>query len=217
MRFLITVPFFALTGFSVLAQLDSASNNIRTTLKFNIGIFEKYKDFKENKPSITTGFKIKIDSGSSYVRYFLVDNQDRKIRNVYGFSDGEVLFVNAKVYGQSAYFVPILMRGEIFYFEDKIGKTNALAARSGALAFGLVGGLSAYLAATPQAVRNPGWIIYFPDDDGNAYALSRQTIKSILKENNPKLLTQFEQEQNKNDYTVLIKYLKLFNDESATK
>lgn len=216
-RFSITILPLILSGFSVWAQLDSVTNDIHTSPKFNIGIFETFADFKNNKPTITDGFNIKVDSGSSFVRYFLFDHQNRKIRNVYGFSNGEALFVNAKVYGQPAYFVPILMRGEILYFEDKIGKTNALAARSGMLAFGLVGGISSYLSAAPHAERNPGWIIYLPDDDGNAYALSRQTLKSILKINITRLFEQYEKEPNKNDYSILIKYLNLYNEEVASK
>jgi hypothetical protein len=216
-RFFTIMLFLCHSEFSLFAQLDSINSNARTSPKFNFGVFKSFSDFKLNKPTFTSGFNIKVDSGSSFVRYLLFDDQDKKIRSVYGFSDGEALFINAKVYGQSTYFVPILMWGEILYFEDEVGKTNALAARSGLLAFGLVGGISSYLVAAPEAVRNPGWIIYLPDDDGNAYALSRQTIKSILKTNNSKLLAQFEDEPDKNSYQVLIKYLNLYNEEVASK
>lgn len=203
---------------ATIAQQDSVTNDIRTTPKFNFGIFEKYSDFKQNKPNITTGFKIRIDSGSAFVRYFLIDPRGKKIKNVYGFSDGQALFINAQIYGQPNYFVPILMRGEIFYFEDEIGKTNALAANSGAAyMFGMIGGMTSYLLSAPKASQNPGWIIYFPDEDGYAYALSRKTMKSILKDDNPELLQQFENESGKNQYEVLIKYLNLHNQEAALK
>lgn len=204
-----------------IAQQDSVTNDIRTTPKFNFGIFEKYSDFRQNKPTITTGFKIRIDSGSAFVRYFLIDPRGKKIKNVYGFSDGQALFINAQIYGQPNYFVPILMRGEILYFEDEIGRANAVSAVNSTYNYGLSGALvSKWIVdevAKNQAERNPGWIIFCPDDDGNAYLLSKQSMKSILKQFNPELLAEFNQEPFKNEYTALLRYLIKYNTIAVQK
>ncbi len=94
---------------------------------------------------------------------------------MYGFSDGLNIFLNAKVYDQTNYFVPILALGKITYFEDFHGKANAIAYHSGigtAGAFagdiigGTVGGVLAYQHRVDAAHRNPGWIFYMTDDDG---------------------------------------------------
>jgi hypothetical protein len=205
----------------VVAQQDSVTNDIRTTPKFNFGIFENFSDFKQNKPSITTGFKIRIDSGSAFVRYFLIDYRGKRIKKVYGFSDGKALFINAQIYGQPAYFVPILMRGEIFYFEDEVGRASAISANSGIYTFGLAGALVSTLivdaVAKQEADRNPGWIIFFPDGDGQAYLLSKQSMKSILKESHPELLAQFSSEPFKNEYTTLLRYLIRYNEIAKSK
>lgn len=198
---------------SVCFSQDSTTNNILTTKKFNKGIYVTFKEFKENSPSIISNFNVKIDSGK-FIRYRLYDNKGKKIRRVYGFSDGINIYLNAKVYDQTNYFIPILALGKIIYFEDFVGKLSAVASKSGLMMYGAIGGALAYAAGNYEAKRNPGWIIYMPDDDGNAYALSKQTLTSILKEYDKELLKRFKSEKNQSDYDTLMKYLVEFNRNS---
>ena len=194
---------------------DSLTNNILTTKKFVKGIYLTYKEFKENSPSIRNSFNIILDSGD-FVRYRLTNAKGKKIRRVYGFSDGIGVYLNAKVYDQTNYFVPLLALGDITYFEDFIGKRNAIASHTGlVISFGIVGGIVAYGIGDSHAGSNPGWVVFIPDDDGNAYALSRKTLISILKQYDQDLLKEFIKEESPSSYKTLMKYLILFNQRNS--
>lgn len=210
---------FLLLSLQSTAQTDSLTDNVLTTKKLRYGIYRTFNEFKSNSPSITSGFTISIDSGE-FIRRRLRDNKGKIIRRVYGFSDGLNIFLNAKVYDQTNYFVPILALGKITYFEDFHGKANAIAnhsaiGTSGVLAGGIIGGaiggVLAYSYGQDKAFRNPGWIIYMPDDDGYAYALSKKTLSSILKQYDIKLLADFNREKDQNDFDTLMKYMIEFN------
>jgi hypothetical protein len=107
---------FASPVFFLCAQ-DSLSNNIVETKKFRYGIFESFNDFKTNTPTITSGFTIKYDSGK-YIRATLRYDKGNKVRRVYAFSDGVNLWVNARIYSDVNYFIPVLDIGPVIYFED---------------------------------------------------------------------------------------------------
>jgi hypothetical protein len=175
------IVFLFLCNIGAFAQ-DSLTNNILTTKKFRKGIYVTFKDFKENNPSITAGYTVKRDSGQ-YERYKLYFNSGKKVRRVYGFSDGEGVYVNARVYDQTNYFVPIVILGQIVYFDDFAARRNVEAATSGlSFWFGVAGGVVAYTVASSNARKNPGWIIYMPDNDGNVYLLERKTVSSIFED-----------------------------------
>ncbi|MCE2997674.1 MAG: hypothetical protein ACK5RG_11505 [Cyclobacteriaceae bacterium] len=214
---------FLLLALQSIAQSDSLTDNVLTTKKLRYGIYRTFNEFKSNSPGITSGFTISIDSGE-FIRRRLKDEKEKIIRRVYGFSDGLNIFLNAKVYDQTNYFVPILALGKITYFEDFHGKANSVANHSGigtAGAFaggiigGTVGGVIAYQHGVDVAHRNPGWIIYMPDDDGYAYALSKKTLTSILKQYDINLLAEFNREKDQNDFDTLMKYLIEFNRKNS--
>ncbi|MBI3220825.1 MAG: hypothetical protein HYZ44_15020 [Bacteroidetes bacterium] len=214
---------FLLFSIQSFAQSDSLTDNILTTKKLRYGIYRTFNEFKSNSPGITSGFTISIDSGE-FIRRRLRDEKGKIIRRVYGFSDGLNIFLNARVYDQTNYFVPILALGKITYFEDFHGKANAIAAHSGittagvwtgGIIGGVVGGTLAYAHGQDMAHRNPGWIIYMPDDDGYAYVLSKKTLSSILKQYDLNLLAEFNREKNQNDFATLMKYLIEFNQKNS--
>lgn len=210
---------FLLLSLQSTAQTDSLTDNVLTTKKLRYGIYRTFNEFKSNSPSITSGFTISIDSGE-FIRRRLRDEKGKIIRRVYGFSDGLNIFLNAKVYDQTNYFVPILALGKITYFEDFHGKANAIATQTDTTSVGmlrsrLIGGLNrvtySYTRSKDIAYRNPGWIIYMPDDDGYAYALSKKTLSSILKQYDIKLLADFNREKDQNDFDTLMKCMIEFN------
>ena len=220
----VLIAFFNLPLFPALSQdLDTIKDDIVATKIFRYGIYQKFSEFISNSPSITSGFEITTDSGA-YIRRRLKNSKGRIIRDVYGFSDGKNIFLNAKVYGQTSYFIPILALGKITYFEDYVGKANAIASHSDAAAFGAmsggiiggaIGGAIAYSHGVTEAARNPGWIIYLPDDDGYAYALSDKTLISILKTYDKELFEKFKKEKSKSDYHVLMNYMIEFNQRNS--
>lgn len=216
---------FLLLSLQSIAQSDSLTDNVLTTKKLRYGIYRTFNEFKSNSPGITSGFSISIDSGE-FIRRRLRDKKGKIIRRVYGFSDGLNIFLNAKVYDQTNYFVPILALSKITYFEDFRGKANAIATQidttsEGILRARLMGGFNgvtySYTRSKDIAYRNPGWIIYMPDDDGHAYVLSKETLSSILKQYDVNLLAEFNREKDQNDFATLMKYMVEFNRKNSNR
>ncbi len=178
-----------------ISQSDSLTNDILTTKKFRYGIYRTFNEFKSNSPSIISGFEILADS-SFLARHKLKTKKGKIIKEVYGFSDGKNIFISTKTYAQTNHFIPILALGKITYFEDKKGKANS------SLAFS---------KEKNNALKNPGWVVYIPDGDGLAYALSQETIYSILKQNDRELFTKFNKENSKDNFATLMNYVIEFN------
>jgi hypothetical protein len=203
---------FLLPNFCV--SQDTITNNILTTKKFVKGIYVTFREFKENSPSILEDFIIKADT-SEFERYeLLVPNSKKKFRNVCGFSDGESVFINAQTYEQRAYFVKMLILGKITYFEDARAKTKIIGMNNAAVGH-LLGGIIVasilYAEAAKRSVKNPGFVVYMPDDDGRPFILETKTLRSILKEGDPELSKNYQEESDKNNHKVLIKYILEFN------
>jgi len=214
----VVLPVLFFAGVGAMAQNDSISNDILTTKKFRAGIFVTYAEFKANLPSIEKGFSIMADTGK-YDRYILHFDKGKKVRNAYAFSDGKDLFINAKVYDQSNYFVKILFLGPITYFEDKRAKkkTPASALVIGGVLGGAIGGALANAVVGVADPLNPGWIIYLPDEDGEAYVLDKTNLMSIFKEANLDLLKKFKGEKGNNQLEVLLYYVMEFNEQAVNK
>lgn len=105
----------------------------------------------------------------------------------------------------------ILVIGKILYFDDFRAKRNAIANRTGLTTFGLIGGAVSQGIGGSVARKNPGWVIYMPDDTGDAFILDRKTMNSILHEADPELFEKFKAEKEKNDYNLLLTYMLDFN------
>lgn len=212
-----------LSDIPVLAQ-DSLTNNILTTKVFRKGIYRMSDEFRSNTPAITTDFTTEYDTGK-YERFFLYQKK-KKIRYMYGFSDGKDVYINAKVYGRSNYFVKILILGPIIYFEDQKAKESQYLSgtlSTGILLGGVVGGAiaGAFIGTMPEdsGMNNPGWVVYLADTDGKAYPLDPNTMESILTEADPELLKRFEKEPRamQKSHKVLFKYLLEFNERAFQK
>lgn len=206
--------FCALCGW---AQTDSITNNILTTKQFRSGLFIKFSQFKSNMPMINQGYTITEDSVNDWYR--IVFDKGQKRQEVYAFSDGRFLYLNAKVYSEHAnYFVKIVMLGPIVYFEDAIGKTNVIKNR-------VARGASFYAGITAAVVirslklgpaKNPGWIIYLPDEDGEAYILDAKSLLSIFKEAKSELYDKLKADPLKDRFETQLNYLQLFNGKSLS-
>jgi hypothetical protein len=214
MKWLVLTCFLLSPLFGV--SQDSVTNNILTTKKFRRGIYASFKELKENNPSIITEFKVEADS-SKFDRYNLYSSTDKKIKKVYGFCDGEYLYLNAKTYGQGNYFVRILVLGKIIYFEDKRGKRKAVASQMNgpAIVGGAIGGAIAgalvYGSSGTNANENPGWVIYTEDENGEPFILDYVTLSSILQEADPELNRVFKGKKDNGKFLVLIDFMNQFN------
>jgi len=198
-------------GINSFAQTsDSLTNDILTTVKFRRGIYRSFEEFKTNAPSATEGFSIVNKRGA----YKLEFEKGRKVKGIFGFSDGDTLYINnSRSYHDGGPFVKILIRGPIMYFEDFDSKAGVYGAYVyygyGSLAN--AGSIIAGSIALAQASKNSGWIIYMPDGTGDGILLDKANLKSILKENNPALFDEFMQEENQKQLETLFKYVLKFN------
>jgi hypothetical protein len=200
---------------AMLFGQDSITNDLLTTKKFRYGIFRTYSEFKTNSPSIEGEFKITEEKGMG--RYRLFSDNDKKVRKVYGFSDGRDLYVNAKTYDQTNYFVKVTAVGPITYFEDEAGKRNKLVEHTQGYGFGLIGMLIAEQSLTPRVRKNPGMIIYLPDEEGYAYALDEPSLSSIFKEDDPELYKKYKEEKDQRGFVTLLRYVVEFNQRWRSK
>ena len=198
-----------LVGF---CQSDT-TNSILTTRAFRYGVYQTFAEFRDNRPSMTTGLEIKLDSTSEFLRYKLYTDKGKRMKYVYGFSDGHMVYVNAKVYNQNSYFVPILILGKIVYLEDGIARQKVINSSTFAMSFtfGLAGGVAMALTTSKDERTNPGWVIYMPDDDGNIYVLDKKTLGGILMQDDPELYKRFKKAKNQNVYPLLMDYIHEFN------
>ncbi|MFM8912011.1 MAG: hypothetical protein ACKOE6_03690 [Flammeovirgaceae bacterium] len=217
----LAIAFCAVTSFPcALMSQDSLTNNILTTNKFRKGIYSSFRDFRDNSPTFTEDFHVVSDTGK-FDRYHLYStSKKKKIWNVYGFSDGEGVFINAQTYGQKNYFVRILLLGSICYFEDARAKASVIGSNSfakGAVWGGFFVGAIVSEAAASHAAKNPGWVIYLPDDDGQPFILDFRTLGSILKEKDHTLFKEYEKLENKKDFKVIIEYVAQFNARIAAQ
>jgi hypothetical protein len=211
--------FFCLVGaLAGRAQGDSLTNNILTTKKLRVGLFQKFIHFKRNLPSITEGYTVRADSGL-YERYHVAFQVEENTQDVYAFSDGRALYLNANVYTEANYFVRILTLGTIIYFEDQRAKADEIKNH-------VANSALAYDGATLEQIsrelrsgnnKNPGWIIYLPDEDGEAWILDSKSLLSIFKEAGSELYGKLKADPKKEDFNTLLHYLQRFNEEAQSK
>lgn len=216
---LLTIYFLLAVSGNAFAQ-DSVTNDILTTKKLRKGIYLTFKELKENSPANNSPFKVEADT-SKFDRYNLYSHANKKIKNVYGFCDGENVFISAKTYGQGNYFVRILVLGKIIYFEDKRGKKRAIASQAngpaimGGVLGGAVGGAIAgalvYSQPGTNVNENPGWVVYTGDENGEPFILDPVTLSSILQEADLELYQDFKSRKDVGKFEVLVEFMNQFN------
>ncbi len=74
-----------------------------------------------------------------------------------------------------------------------------------------------YSEAANRSRKNPGFVIYMPDNDGRPFILEKKTLLSILKEGDKELYYKYKLEENKNDFTILMNYVIEFNKRNKDK
>ncbi len=209
----VIILLVAAASIQAMAQSDT-THSILTTPFFRYGIYQSFAEFRDNRPSIRSGFEIQVDSSADFLQYRLADRKGRKIKWVYGFSDGERVYLNAQVYNRGAYFVPALVLGNIVYLEDQRARrrTADMAIVNMGIAFGLIGATATAAATSSESRENPGWVVHMPDNDGNIYVLDHVTMKAILQQDDPDLYREYKARPDKNRQSTLLHYLRLFNE-----
>lgn len=223
-RKVVMIVLQVLSSLLVCAQ-ELPADDLSGTRSFRYGVYVNFMEFRDNAPSITKDFTIKKDGEGKYLHYLLFDKKGKPIRDAYGFSDGRTVYVNAanysqpvnivssdasaESYKQQVYFMPVLRLGKICYLEDFVARSKAAAQET-------ISPLKVFHRGAQEvgegiAEKNPGWIIYLPDDDGSVHLLDKNTLSSILKTGAPDLYDELEASADNEEYNVLMSFLQKFN------
>lgn len=224
----IVIVLQALSSLLVGAQ-ELPASDLSGTKSFRYGVYVNFMEFRDNAPSNTKEFTVKKNGEGKYLHYLLFDKRGKPIRDAYGFSDGKTVYVNAanyshmvniassdasaESYRQQFYFMPVLTLGKICYLEDFVARSKAAAQEE-------IYPIKIFHRGVQEigegvAEKNPGWIIYLPDDDGSVRLLDKKTLSSILQKEAPDLYDELEASADNEDYTVLMSFLQKFNAREA--
>lgn len=180
-------------GQSTSDSLKNRDNYIINTTSYKIGVYKTFEEFKYNSPSIVENYTFEKK------RLWLTDKTGKKIKvrkkEVWGFSDGSRVFVSWNKYNE------ILEKGRYCYFKEKGTR--------------IVFGFSAFppmIIPIPLPYKDEFIINY---NTGKTYLLSKKLLKKILKTDDPELLTEFinQQQKGKKLYEYVVKY----NDRNVAK
>lgn len=159
--------------------------NIEVVLPTHLkkGLYFDFEDLLNNTPNQEMKFKTKSIAQSKKMEHFQVFQQDKnkRIKNLFGYSDGQSVYINASRYTQEEYFVKSKFMGRYIYFEDQYSSKAATAA------LGLLG----------AAVSTKHTGIVLDTKTGITTVLTNKNMEMILKDY-PELLEAY----NKSKKTV---------------
>jgi hypothetical protein len=135
--------------------MNYKSNNIKITKdSIRKGIYGSFNEFKNNNPSFLFDIKIHNRDGKGYRKsrdtnnlyVEIIDPAFRFDRNlflssIYGFSDGENIYIKERVYNNKFGFNEISPKGHYTLFKGSKSDVNPGAIIVGGLVGGIVGGL----------------------------------------------------------------------------
>ncbi len=102
------------------------------------GLYMNFADLKSNKPKNDISYYTQMIAKDKKSEHYMVyhNGKKKRVKNLFGFSDGENIYLNATRYTQKEYFVKSMLKGRYIYFEDHYSSTIAAAS------FGVVGALA---------------------------------------------------------------------------
>lgn len=202
----ILVIFIISLSFNCFAQYPILNDSIK-----NRGIYRSFNEFKNNKPSITLNYNIKVSSetifgnwGKEKINFYSLDiskEQSKEIGAVYGFSDGTNFYITANKDQQPTSELP---HKPAFYKLSVLAKYPYLEILiDNGMKSSQNGGV---FIATSTARINLA-VLFF--ETGIVKELTKSVLKEILVDK-PELLEKFKKQENKNDFLkkYLIEYLK---------
>ncbi|MCU0325673.1 MAG: hypothetical protein MUF45_10530 [Spirosomaceae bacterium] len=165
--------FTNLTG-EVFAKKElNKTKNILKADTMRVGFYKSFADFYNNTPRSIENISISALNKKN-VLFKMIDNtSSKRIKNYFGYCDGENIYINAFAYGQtvSNYYAKVLSVGKYLLLDDTYidPVTSAVAVN-----FGLLGGL----VAASTAKRG----IVIDIETGLSIVLSEKSFKAILKD-----------------------------------
>ena len=177
---------------------------IISDLEKKAGIYRDFNEFKNNNPSIKLDYPVMSEqinfSEVSSLKVYALDiskKQSREIGNVFGFCDGQSIFIGASA-GDLHKFA--------FYKVEYLLKYAVFDAAQDNTQF-VVGGANGALQMGNSYQTKKTLICIF--ESGEILTLTKNRLKEFLSDK-PELLEKFKKQDNKNDYLkkYLIDYLK---------
>ncbi|RKS55127.1 hypothetical protein BC962_0084 [Gillisia mitskevichiae] len=102
------------------------------------GLYYSFNDLVSNSPKDTIAYNAKLIAETKKFEHYMVyyQNAKKRIKNLYGYSDGESIYLNVFKFTQAEYFIKSKFLGRYVYFEDQYDNKNVSAA------FGMIGALA---------------------------------------------------------------------------
>lgn len=198
--------FTLLASVCCIAQIDSASVPARQLKR---GFYKNYQEYLDNNPSISGDFTTQLyraskkDTTIIAASFNMISNQNFKVNKVWGFCDGESVFIRYKVLiGNNFWKAQVLGPKPYFLYKEK-------------MIFAAGPPLMALATAAVTAAVPAGFEIMAVTGKGRPKYVWKGTMKKILADQ-PELLAAFKKEVKVISNTYRAKYLKLYN-ETATR
>lgn len=159
-----------------VTQIDNVNTKIDFSEGLKKGLYYNFNDLVTNSPKDSLDFNAKLVAETKKLEHFLVyyPNSKKRIKNLFGYSDGENIYLNATNYTMAEYFIKSKFLGRYVYFEDQYANTTASAA------FGVVGALAS------TKLRG----IVLDMQTGIVTVLTDNKVENLL-EQQPELLTEY--------------------------
>jgi hypothetical protein len=143
----------------------------------NKGLYYDFEDIVNNAPKQDLQYRIKTLANNKKVTHFQVlqPDKNKRIKNLFGYSDGQHIYLKSSRYTQSDYFIKSKMIGRYIYFEDQYSSPEAAAA------FGLIGAAA--------STRHTG--IVLDTKTGIVTVLNNKNMENLLKDY-PELLNEYK-------------------------
>jgi hypothetical protein len=163
------------------------------------GIYQKFSQLRSNSPQ-----KEKVLMEPRGILFMVRDSESKaRLREPFGICDGRFLYINTYFYNVSAekgMFAKVIEEGRILaWYDHYMSGTEAGFAAGG---FGVVG----------QTIAASGIDIIGLDlKTGVIKPIKRKSLEELLAED-PELLARYQEKRDKGDVTVMMEFLKLFNE-----
>lgn len=182
-------------------QWDSGNpeRNILLCVNRLKGVYENFKQLRSNSP---VSQDVRIEPRG--ILYMVRDSDSRaRLREPFGICDGQSLYVNTYFYNAVAgkgLFAKVIEEGRILAWYDHYMSGTEAGLVSGA--FGVVGNTIASSALD---------IISLDLKTGVIKPVKVKSLEELLAED-PELLSRYRERRNKSDVTVMMEFIKLFNE-----
>lgn len=201
----ISILFFSLVLYmQCLGQNDTSSAGNKQLKK---GFYKTYQEYLDNSPSIIADFTTELyraskrDTTIIAGSYKLISN-DVNIKKIWGFCDGESVFIRYKVLiGNNYWKAQVLGPHPYFLYKEKM-----------IMAVGPP--IMAIATAATTAALPAGFEIMAVTGPGRPKYVWKGTMKKILKDQ-PQLLEAFKKEVGVISDKYRVKYLKLYSEAAA--